>query len=246
MRSERESLNMPGPASQELPAYYGDRTAEDILRWALDRFHPRIAIATSLQDSALIHMATRIRKDARAFSIDTGRLPEETYMCAEEIGRQLGVRIEWYFPRHDAVERLATENGVFSFKISLEDRRECCFIRKVEPLNRALAGLDAWITGLRRDESVTRTSLERIERDEAHGGILKINALADWSSDDVRAYLLKHRIPYNRLLDQGYSSIGCACCSRPVDPGEDPRAGRWWWERPEHKECGLHVRNWSI
>lgn len=230
---EKESLNLEGKA-------------RDVIQWALEKFYPRIAIASSLQDSVIIHMAVSIRKDVRVFSIDTGRLPEETYVCAEEIRRQLGVQIEWYFPKHDAVEKLMTQKGPFSFKNSLEDRRECCFIRKVEPLSRALAGLDAWITGLRRDESVTRRSLAKVEKDLAHGGIIKINPLADWTSEDVRAYLQKYRIPYNRLRDRGYPSIGCACCTRPIEPGEHPRAGRWWWEQPEHKECGLHVRDWSI
>ena len=226
--------------------YQGDGTAENVLRWALGRFHPRLAIATSLQDSVLIHMATQIRKDARVFSIDTGRLPEEAYACAQDVRRQLGVRIEWFFPKHESLERMETEKGPFSFKESLEDRRECCAIRKIEPLNRALAGLDAWVTGQRRDESVTRSSIARIERDEAHGGILKINPLMDWSSEDVRNYLKKYQLPYNRLLERSYPSIGCACCTRAVEAGEDPRAGRWWWEQSEHKECGLHVRNWNI
>lgn len=221
-------------------------TAVDVLRWALEKFHPRIAIATSLQDSILIHMAVGIRPDVRVFSIDTGRLPEEAYACAEDIRRHLGVRIEWYFPMHDAVEKLETEKGLYSFKNSLDDRKECCSIRKVEPLSRAMAGLDAWITGLRRDESVTRGTLAKVEKDAAHGGIFKINPLADWTTEDVRAYLQKHQIPYNHLLDRGYPSIGCACCTRPIEPGENPRAGRWWWEQPEHKECGLHVRNWNI
>jgi phosphoadenosine phosphosulfate reductase len=220
--------------------------AEDVLRWALESFHPRVAIASSLQESILIHMGARIRPDLRVFTIDTGRLPEEAYVCAEEIRRQMGVRIEWYFPRHEAVEQLETQEGPFSFKNSLEARQKCCFIRKVEPLNRALAGLDAWITGLRRDESVTRSALAKVEKDAAHGGIVKVNPLADWTAEDVSAYIRKHRIPYNRLLDRGYASIGCACCTRPIAPGEEPRAGRWWWERPEHKECGLHARDWSI
>jgi phosphoadenosine phosphosulfate reductase len=226
--------------------YSGSESAEDILRWALEKFPTRIAIATSLQDSVLIHLAQQIRPDVRVFSIDTGRLPEEAYLCAEEIREQLGVRIEWHFPKHDAVEKLETEKGPFSFKKSLEARRECCFIRKVEPLNRALAGLDAWITGLRRDDNVTRGSIRKIERDSAHGGILKINPLADWSTADVQTYILKHRIPYNRLLDRGYPSIGCACCTQAVEPGDDPRSGRWPWEQAEHKECGLHVPNWTI
>jgi len=226
--------------------YAGDETAEDLLRWALATYHPRLAIASSLQDAVLVHMAATIRKDVRVFTIDTGRLPEAAFICAEEMTRQLGVHIEWFFPKHEAVQRLVTEKGAFSFKQSLEDRRECCYIRKVEPLNRALSGLDAWITGMRSDESVTRSALVKIEKDESHGGILKINPLADWSTERVRAYIREHRIPYNRLLDRAYPSIGCACCTRPVETGEDPRAGRWWWEHPSHKECGLHVRDWNI
>lgn len=217
-----------------------EKEALDMVRWAIEKFHPRIAIASSLQDSILVHMAVSVRKDVRVFSIDTGRLPEETYVCAEDIRRQFGSKIEWFFPKHDAVEKLESEKGLFSFRKNLADRAECCFVRKVEPLNRALAGLDAWITGLRRDESVTRSSLARIEQDEAHGGIVKINPLADWTLEEVRGYITKHRIPYNRLLDRGYPSIGCACCTRAIQPGEDPRAGRWWWEKAEHKECGLH------
>jgi len=223
-----------------------DGTAEELLRWAFDRFSPRIAVATSLQDAVLIHLATRIRPDVRVFSIDTGRLPEETYQCAEDIRRELGVKIEWFFPRHEAVEALTREKGPYSFRDSLEERKSCCFIRKVEPLNRALSGLDAWVVGLRREEGHTRAGIKKIERDDAHGGILKISPIADWTADDVRNYLKKHRLPYNRLLDRGYASIGCACCTRPIQPGESPRAGRWWWESPEHKECGLHVRDWTI
>jgi phosphoadenosine phosphosulfate reductase len=227
---------------ENMAGYKGDGAAESVVRWALETFHPRLAIATSLQDSVLIHLATRVRKDIRVFSLDTGRLPEEAYVCADEIRQRLGVRIEWYFPRHEAVEKLVTERGPFSFKQSLNDRRECCHIRKVEPLGRALDGLDAWMTSQRRDESVTRGTLATIERDEAHGGIVKINPLADWTANDIRAYLRKHDLPYNRMLAWGYPSIGCACCTRAVEPGEDPRAGRWWWESAEHKECGLHQK----
>ena len=226
--------------------YDGDGAAEDLLRWALGRFHPRIAIACSFQHAVLIHMAANIRSDVRVFSVDTGRLPEETYECARDIENQLGVRIEWVFPRHDAVEKLTTEKGLFSFRESLDARRECCAIRKVEPLNRVLSTLDAWITGIRADQNVTRQQVRKIERDEAHGGILKINPLADWTYDDVRDYVKKHRLPYNSLFERGYTSVGCACCTRPIRTGEDARAGRWWWEDAEHKECGLHVRNWNI
>ncbi len=237
---------MTTPIAEEQVEYTGDGSAEDVLRWALDRFHPRIAVATSLQDAVLVHMAAAIRQDVRVFSIDTGRLPEQAFACAEEMRTRLGVRIEWYFPRHEGVEKLGTEHGPYSFKNSLDARQACCYTRKVEPLNRALSGLSAWITGQRRDESATRGSLQKIEHDRAHGGIWKINPLADWSSSDVRHYIGAHDVPYNRLLDQGFQSIGCACCTRPVEPGEDARSGRWWWEQDEHKECGLHVNNWTI
>jgi phosphoadenosine phosphosulfate reductase len=237
---------MSTATAEQQTVYAGSGTAEDVLRWALDRFSPRIAVASSLQDAVLIHLASTIRPEVRVFSIDTGRLPEQAYACAEEIRTRLNIRIEWFFPRHDEVEKLETEKGPYSFKNSQEDRRACCFIRKVEPLNRALQGLDAWITGQRRDESASRGNLAKVEQDAAHGGIWKINPLADWSTDDVLAYIKRHRLPYNSLLDQGYPSIGCACCTRPVDPGGDPRSGRWWWEQDSHKECGLHVRNWNI
>ena len=223
--------------------YHGGDTPEDVLEWALERFHPYIALACSfsVEDIVLIHMMHNIRPEARVFAIDTGRLNEETYECADAIRRQLGVKIEWYFPKRKDVENLEREEGLFSFRNSLDARHECCRIRKVEPLSRALSGLKAWITGLRREQSVTRTELKAIECDEAHGGIAKINPLIEWDSDEVWRYLREHNLPYNRLHDSGYPSIGCAPCTRAVEPGEHPRAGRWWWESPEHKECGLHL-----
>ena len=226
--------------------YQGSGEAEDVLRWALDKFHPNIAIACSFQHCVLIHMAVSIKPDVRVFSIDTGRLPEETYECAHDIEKQLGVKIEWFFPRNDTLEKLTKEKGSFSFKESLEARRECCAIRKVEPLNRALSQLDAWVSGVRAGQSVTRNEAEKLETDHTHGDIIKINPLVDWTYDDIREYVKKHKLPYNRLFEKGYKSIGCSCCTRPIKSGEDERAGRWWWEHPEHKECGMHVRNWNI
>lgn len=226
--------------------YHGNGEAEDVLRWALEKFHPRISIACSFQHAVLIDMAVRIRPDVRIFSIDTGRLPEETYECAHDIEKHFGINIEWFLPKQEPVEEMMRKGGSFSFRKSLDARRECCGIRKVEPLNRALSTLDAWITGVRREQNVTRADARKIERDEAHGGILKINPLADWSYDDIRDYVKQRELPYNTLFEKGYTSIGCACCTRPIEPGEDARAGRWWWEDPEHKECGLHVRNWQI
>ena len=226
--------------------YDGSGEAEDVLRWALDRYHPKVALACSFQHTVLIHMMVNIRRDIRVFAIDTGRLPEETYQCAADVEKFFGIKIEWYLPRHDRVETLMREQGPLSFKKSLAARRECCAIRKVEPLNRALSDLDAWITGIRRDQSETRKKIEKVSIDDAHGGIVKICPLADWTHDRLRDYVKKHKIPYNILMQQGYSSVGCACCTRPMDPDGDPRSGRWWWEAPEHKECGIHVRNWQI
>lgn len=213
------------------------------LRRALDEYAPDVALASSFsaEDVVLIHMAVSIRKDARIIAVDTGRLPEETYECAEAIRRHLGVSIEWFFPDREAVERLAREGGLYSFRESVEARRACCRVRKVEPLDRALRGLRAWVTGLRRTQGPTRASIEAVERDDAHGGIAKFNPLAAWTWTDVLSYVRAHHLPMNRLYGSGYVSIGCAPCTRAVAPGEDPRAGRWWWEDPERKECGIHL-----
>jgi phosphoadenosine phosphosulfate reductase len=228
------------------PGYPENDTAEDVLEWALNRFGSRIAIACSFQHAVLIDLAVRIKPDVRIFSIDTGRLPEETYECARDIETYFDVKIEWFMPRKEPVERMMREEGPFSFKKSLEARKQCCAVRKVEPLNRALARLEAWITGIRRDQNTTRTDIRKVERDKKHGGIIKVNPLADWNYENIRNYVKDHKLPYNKLFDKGYASIGCACCTRPIQPGEDLRAGRWWWEHKDHKECGLHARDWQI
>ena len=182
----------------------------------------------------------KLEPGIRILTLDTGRLNEETYEVMDAVRCKYGVTIESYFPNAHDVEDLERTKGFYSFRESVENRKECCGIRKVEPLRRALKGLDAWITGLRRAQSVTRTDLQKIELDEAHPGLYKINPLADWSEKDVWGYIKKNEVPYNRLHDAGYPSIGCAPCTRAVKPGEDIRAGRWWWENPEHKECGIH------
>lgn len=237
---------MAQDAAEHVIDYRGSGEAEDVLRWALERFHPRIAIACSFQHTVLIDMAVRIQPQVRVFSIDTGRLPEEMFECARDIERHFKIKIEWYHPRNEPVEQMMRERGPYSFRESVDERRRCCGIRKVEPLSRALSGLDAWITGVRRDQSSTRSAAGKIEIDAGHGGIVKINPLADWDYDAIRSYVVSRRLPYNRLFERGYTSIGCACCTRPVQPGDDPRSGRWWWEQSEHKECGLHVPNWNI
>ncbi len=215
-----------------------------ILREALVAHHPRIAIASSFspEDNVLIDLALGLNPASRVFAIDTGRLNEETYETAEAIRRRYSLRIEWVFPSAESVQALEREKGLFSFKESSAARYECCGIRKVEPLSRALEGLDAWITGRRQGQGITRASLASIETDSVHGGITKYNPLAVWTAEHIRAYTEIHRLPVNRLVGQGYPSIGCAPCTRAISSGEDIRAGRWWWESPDHKECGLHLK----
>jgi phosphoadenosine phosphosulfate reductase len=217
-------------------------TARDVLHWALQRFHPRLAFASSFgaEDVVVIDLLARQRPDARIVTLDTGRLHEETYDVMERVRRRYGVTIEVVFPERDAVERLERARGLYSFRDSIEARKECCRIRKVEPLRRALHGLEAWISGLRRTQGVTRGGVPKIEPDTTFD-LIKINPIADWSDDDVWNYIRAHDVPYNALHDRSFPSIGCAPCTRAVQPGEDLRAGRWWWERPEQKECGLHA-----
>ena len=220
------------------------KNADAVLRWAVDRFFPRIGFASSFgaEDVVVIDLLSEIKKEVVIFTLDTGRLPEETYEVMDRIRRRYGVAITSYFPDKTAVEKLEREKGFYSFRESVENRKECCGIRKVEPLNRALAGLDAWITGLRRGQAVTRTDLPKVELDQAHRSIVKVNPIAEWTAEQVWAHIRAKNVPYNKLHDKNYPSIGCAPCTRAVKPGEDIRAGRWWWESPEHKECGLHVK----
>lgn len=219
------------------------RDAEEVLRWGVERFSPKIAFSSSFgaEDVVVIDLLSRIKPRVTIFTLDTGRLPEETYEVMDRIRERYGVEIAGIFPQREAVESLEREKGFYSFRQSVDNRKECCAIRKVEPLNRALAGLEAWITGLRRGQAVTRTRLAKVEVDAAHGGIAKLNPLADWTTEQVWDHIRKNNVPYNKLHDLGFPSIGCAPCTRAVRPGEELRAGRWWWELPGHKECGLHV-----
>ena len=227
-----------------LPQLSADADPATILRAGLEAAAGPVALACSfsVEDVVIIDLLQTIAPETRIFALDTGRLNEETYEVSEAVRERYGVAIDWYFPERAAVEQLERQKGLFSFRASLENRQECCRIRKVEPLGRALAGLSGWITGLRAEQSVTRGALAPLELDEAHGGIVKINPLAAWSEAQVWDYAKQQRIPVNRLHSQGYPSIGCAPCTRAIQPGEHPRAGRWWWENPEHKECGLHKR----
>lgn len=227
---------------KELAVRFEGEGPEVIIRWALEQFGSRIALASSLQaeEMVILDIAWKIHPGVRIFTLDTGRLHEETYIAMERLRGKYGIAIESYFPNREAVEALEREKGFYSFRQSVEERKLCCGIRKLEPLARALKDLDAWITGLRRGQAVTRTAIQKVEYDPNHG-ILKVNPVADWSDEQVWNYIRTHDVPYNALHDLGYPSIGCAPCTRAIKAGEDIRAGRWWWEMPESKECGLHV-----
>lgn len=227
-----------------IPNIPSDATPQEILRAGVDAASGpvKVACSFSVEDMVIIDMIHQLQLPVGVFALDTGRLNEETYEVADALTERYRLRVEWFFPRHEAVEELLRRKGAYSFRESLDNRHECCHVRKVEPLGRALKGLAGWITGLRREQSVTRTGLAPIEIDTTNGGILKINPLLEWTTEQVWEYARQHRVPTNRLHTQGYPSIGCAPCTRPVAPGEHPRAGRWWWENPEQKECGLHRR----
>jgi phosphoadenosine phosphosulfate reductase len=219
--------------------------AEAVLQWALEKFSPKLALACSFQaeESVLIDMMHRLAgSDFRISALDTGRLNQETYDCMDAIRGRYGVCVEVYFPDAMKVQDMVRAHGLNLFYNSIELRKMCCAVRKVEPLNRALKDLNAWMTGLRREQAVTRAEARKVELDRDHGNIVKINPLVEWSYNQVWNYIRENNVPYNRLHNQGYPSIGCAPCTCPVKPGEDLRAGRWWWENPDTKECGLHMR----
>jgi len=222
----------------------GATEPEEILQEGLARIVGPVALASSfsIEDIVLIDLLQKIDRKVQVFALDTGRLHEETLEIAETIRLRYQLEIGWYFPERAAVEKLEREKGLFSFRDSLQNRQHCCQIRKVEPLQRALKGLAGWITGQRREQGTSRNLLHPIEIDHNNGGIIKLNPLCYWSEEQLNNYVKAQRLPINRLHLQGYPSIGCAPCSRAVQPGEDLRAGRWWWENPEHKECGLHKR----
>lgn len=205
--------------------------------------HGSVAFANSLgtEDMVLMDIITKHAPTIEIFSIDTGRLPVETYDLIERAIKHYRRKIIVYFPEQGAVENFVRINGINGFRDSVAQRQDCCHARKVEPLKRALKGKSAWITGLRRAQTVTRKNLGVAEFDEANG-LQKYNPLIEWSEDDVWDYINEFGVPYNALHDQGYPSIGCAPCTRAIEPGEDVRAGRWWWESAEQKECGLHVK----
>ena len=220
-----------------------DAAAEVVLTAIEHTFGDQAAVACSfgVEDIALLELCRRHAPSLRFFTLDTGRLPEATYELIDQVRTRFDVVVETFFPDPMRVEALTTAKGFASFKRSVEDRQECCRIRKVEPLARALAGRSAWVTGMRRAQSVTRAGVDVVGWDAAHA-LWKLNPLASWSSTQTWDFVRASGLPVNRLHAEGYPSIGCAPCTRPIAVGEDERAGRWWWEQPEHKECGLHPK----
>jgi thioredoxin-dependent adenylylsulfate APS reductase len=227
----------------ELAIEFEGEDPQALLEWAIDRFSPRLAISAAFQaeDTALIDMAYRIDPSIRVFTIDTGRLPAETHdLVARLRDRYPGLRLDILTPEPVQVERMVAAKGLDLFRESVENRLLCCNIRKVQPLTKHLDGLDAWITGLRRDQWATRTNIRKVEIDHDHGAIVKLSPLAEWLKDEVWEYLREHDVPTHALYEQGYTSIGCAPCTRPISAGESERDGRWWWETNAPKECGMH------
>ncbi len=222
---------------------YSNATAEELLTGFLGEYKGRIALSSSLgiEDQVLTHLVCKIDKSAKIFTLDTGRLFPETYDLIHRTNHKYGIRMSVYFPDAAQVESMVNTKGINLFFESVENRKLCCNLRKIEPLKRAFAGLEVWICGLRREQSVTRQNMQRIEWDEANG-LIKLNPLIDWTEDEVKVFIKANGIPYNPLHDKGFPSIGCQPCTRAIFPGEDIRAGRWWWENPDTKECGLHKR----
>ncbi len=217
------------------------KTPQEVLTWALGNYS-QIALASSFgaEDVVLIDMIAKIDPQAHVFTLDTGRLNGETYEVIAKVQQKYPqLRLQIMFPQSEAVEEMVSKKGINLFYDSVENRKQCCYIRKVEPLGRATKGLDAWITGLRRDQTANRSGMETVELD-GDRNIAKINPLIDWSNDQVWEYIHQNNVPYNALHDQNFPSIGCAPCTRAVQASEDLRAGRWWWEL-SNQECGLHV-----
>lgn len=215
--------------------------SKQILKRCAALFPGKIAFASSLgfEDQLITHFIASEKLPIEIFTLDTGRLFPETYDLIDRTNARYKINIKIMFPDAREVEEMVNKKGVNLFYESIENRKLCCGIRKTKPLERALKGLDAWITGLRREQSVTRTNMQIVEWDAMHG-LVKINPLLNWTAEEVENFVRKENIPYHKLHDQGFPSIGCQPCTRAIKPGEDIRAGRWWWELPEQKECGLH------
>ncbi|PLY10679.1 MAG: phosphoadenylyl-sulfate reductase [Arcobacter sp.] len=228
---------------EELNKKLKDYSAVEILKYFLNEYKNEAALSSSFgaEDQVLTHMMLNLDKDANIFTLDTGRLPYETYSVMDNTNLKYNIKVNVFFPKSEDVEELYKKQGINGFYESIDNRKSCCNVRKIEPLKRALKPLKIWITGLRAAQSVTRVEMPLVEWDD-NFQVIKVNPLISWSEDDVWDFIKENKVPYNKLHDKGYPSIGCAPCTRAVKEGEDIRSGRWWWENPEHKECGLHAK----
>lgn len=229
--------------ASEKNAEFLNQSPEKALEYFLNEFPSSSALSSSLsyEDQTITDMMVKVRKDARIFTLDTGRQFPETYELIDRTNMQYGIKIEVFFPDYHNVQNMVREHGINLFYDSVELRHLCCNIRKVEPLKRALQGVEVWISGLRREQSVTRANMQMVEYDTADN-VIKLNPLILWTEEQVKDYVKANGVPFNKLHKQGFPSIGCQPCTRAIEAGEDIRAGRWWWEDPEHRECGLHSR----
>ena len=226
----------------ELKEQVGDATPQEVITFFAAKFRGRTALSTSLgaEDQVLTDMISGMDHGIKIFTLDTGRLFQDTYDLLTITEKKYGIKIRLYFPDAGKVENMVKEKGINLFYESIENRKLCCHIRKIEPLRRALRGMKVWISGVRKDQSVTRQDFEMVQWDETHR-VIKLLPLVEWTDSQVWTYIREKRIPYNELHDKGYPSIGCLPCTRAVKPSESLRSGRWWWELPENKECGLHL-----
>jgi phosphoadenosine phosphosulfate reductase len=240
---ENESKSNSPLGVGSLNTLFTDKSPEEVLSYFLTEYKDRIALSSSLsiEDQVLTDMILKIDPQARIFTLDTGRLFPETYSLIDKTNMRYGIKLEVKFPDYNKVEELVKKEGINLFYAGIEQRKACCHVRKIEPLKRAFEGLDVWICGLRREQSVTRQNVQLVEWDEANG-LIKLNPLIEFTEQQVWEYIKTHGVPYNKLHDQGFPSIGCQPCTRAIQPDEDIRAGRWWWENPDQKECGLHKR----
>ncbi|MBO6081792.1 MAG: phosphoadenylyl-sulfate reductase [Bacteroidales bacterium] len=239
-----EKIALAAAKNAELLALGREEGTQAAIRWALGTFGRRAALSSSLsfEDQTVTQLMVATDKEhTRVFTLDTGRQFQENYELIDRTEMTYGIRIEVFFPDFRKVQEMVRAHGINLFYDSIELRHLCCNVRKIEPLKRALEGVEVWITGLRRSQSVTRANMQMVEYD-ADDDVLKLNPLVLWSEQDVKEYVRANAIPYNKLHDQGFPSIGCQPCTRAVRDGEDVRAGRWWWEDPDKRECGLHAR----
>jgi len=228
---------------EQLNQQFEGQSPEKVLQYFLSEYNGKIALSSSLgiEDQVLTDMIVRTDKSTRIFTLDTGRLFPETYSLIDKTNIRYDIQLEVLFPDYKEVEKMVKDEGINLFYKGIEQRKGCCRVRKLDPLKRAFQGLEVWICGLRKEQSITRQAVQLIEWDE-NNGLIKLNPLINFTEAEVWDYIRKNKVPYNKLHDQGFPSIGCQPCTRAIQPGEDIRAGRWWWENPDQKECGLHKR----